>query len=84
MREVDPRSRYSRRTFLKGAASAGPAAVIAAGTGLSITEAWAEDGQALFTTKTVYGDVPGADLLDRPLTKADLDPWYDKAESRWA
>ena len=47
MREIDPRSRYSRRTFLKGAASAAPAAAIAAGTGLSITDAWAEDGQAL-------------------------------------
>ena len=30
MRVIDPRSRYSRRTFLKGAASAAPAAAIAA------------------------------------------------------
>jgi choline dehydrogenase-like flavoprotein len=35
-----------------------------------------------FKTKSVYGDVKGANLLDWPLTLAELDPWYAKAEDR--
>ncbi|WP_088348698.1 MULTISPECIES: GMC family oxidoreductase [Rhodomicrobium] len=35
-----------------------------------------------FKTKTVYGDVKGANLLDWPLTLAELEPYYAKAESR--
>ncbi len=33
-----------------------------------------------FKTKTTYGDLPGANLLDWPITRAELDPWYEKAE----
>ncbi len=33
-----------------------------------------------FKTKTTYGDVPGASLLDWPITLADLEPYYDRAE----
>lgn len=32
--------------------------------------------------RTVYGDVPGASLLDWPITLADLAPYYEKAEDR--
>ena len=35
-----------------------------------------------FKTKTVYGDIPGATLLDWPLTLQDLEPYYDKAEDK--
>ncbi|MCW5625203.1 MAG: GMC family oxidoreductase, partial [Burkholderiales bacterium] len=33
-----------------------------------------------FKARTNYGAVAGANLLDWPLTRAELDPWYDKAE----
>ena len=35
-----------------------------------------------FKTKTNYGEVDGANLLDWPLDINDLNPWYDKAEDR--
>jgi choline dehydrogenase-like flavoprotein len=35
-----------------------------------------------FRTRTVYGEVKGANLLDWPLTLADLAPYYAKAEDR--
>lgn len=35
-----------------------------------------------FKTKTVYGDIKGANLLDWPLTLAELEPYYAKAESK--
>ena len=35
-----------------------------------------------FKTRSTYGDVPGANLLDWPITRADLDPWYEKAEDK--
>lgn len=33
-----------------------------------------------FRTRTVYGDIKGANLQDWPLTLKELEPWYDKAE----
>lgn len=33
-----------------------------------------------FHTRTVYGAIPGANLLDWPITLAELEPWYAKAE----
>ena len=30
--------------------------------------------------KTVYGDIAGANLLDWPITLAEMEPWYAKAE----
>jgi choline dehydrogenase-like flavoprotein len=33
-------------------------------------------------TRTVYGDVAGANLLDWPISLKDLEPYYDKAESK--
>jgi choline dehydrogenase-like flavoprotein len=35
-----------------------------------------------FKTKTVYGEIEGANLLDWPISLSDLDPYYDKAEDR--
>src|SRR5690242_10639378 len=35
-----------------------------------------------FRTKTVYGAVAGANLLDWPLTLAELEPYYAKAEDK--
>jgi choline dehydrogenase-like flavoprotein len=35
-----------------------------------------------FKVKTVYGDIPGASLLDWPITLAEMEPYYDKAESK--
>lgn len=34
-----------------------------------------------FRARTTYGDVPGASLLDWPLTLKELEPYYDKAEA---
>ena len=35
-----------------------------------------------FKTRTVYGHVEGANLLDWPIGLADLEPFYEKAESK--
>jgi choline dehydrogenase-like flavoprotein len=35
-----------------------------------------------FRAKTVYGDLDGANLLDWPITLADLEPYYTKAEDK--
>jgi choline dehydrogenase-like flavoprotein len=35
-----------------------------------------------FRTKDVYGNIPGASLLNWPLTLAELEPYYDKAEDK--
>ncbi|MFL5251401.1 MAG: GMC family oxidoreductase [Rhodopila sp.] len=35
-----------------------------------------------FRTRTVYGDIQGANLLDWPLSLDDLAPFYDKAEDK--
>lgn len=35
-----------------------------------------------FRARSEYGDVPGASLMDWPLTLADLEPYYDKAEDK--
>ena len=35
-----------------------------------------------FRTKTVYGDIKGANLLDWPVTLAELEPYYAKAEDK--
>ncbi len=35
-----------------------------------------------FRTRTEYGQLAGANLLDWPLTLADLEPWYARAEDK--
>ncbi|MGI8865486.1 MAG: GMC family oxidoreductase, partial [Rubrobacteraceae bacterium] len=34
-----------------------------------------------FKTRSVYGEIPGATLLDWPIELKDLEPYYDEAES---
>ncbi|RMD62102.1 MAG: GMC family oxidoreductase [Alphaproteobacteria bacterium] len=35
-----------------------------------------------FRTRSIYGDIAGANLLDWPLTLEELEPYYDKAENK--
>jgi choline dehydrogenase-like flavoprotein len=35
-----------------------------------------------FKIKSTYGNIPGANLLDWPLTLKELEPYYEKAENR--
>ncbi len=35
-----------------------------------------------FKTRTTYGALPGANLLDWPLTREELDPYYARAENK--
>jgi len=35
-----------------------------------------------FQAKDIYGDIPGANLLNWPLTLSELEPYYDKAEDK--
>jgi choline dehydrogenase-like flavoprotein len=35
-----------------------------------------------FRARTAYGEVAGANLLDWPVTLAEMEPWYAKAEDR--
>ena len=35
-----------------------------------------------FRTRSVYGGIAGANLLDWPLTLAEMEPWYARAEDR--
>jgi choline dehydrogenase-like flavoprotein len=35
-----------------------------------------------FRAKDVYGDIPGASLLNWPLSLSELEPYYDKAEDK--
>ena len=50
MREVDRRSKFTRRVFLQGAASTVPAVAVVTGTGVGITDAWADNATALSPT----------------------------------
>src|SRR5882757_10464462 len=47
MREVDHRSKYNRRIFLQGAATAVPTVAIATSAGLGLSDAWADDATGL-------------------------------------
>src|SRR5437870_13260636 len=35
-----------------------------------------------FKDKSTYGSIPGANLLDWPITLAEMEPWYAKAEDK--
>jgi hypothetical protein len=35
-----------------------------------------------FRVRTTYGELPGANLLDWPITLAEMVPWYAKAEDK--
>jgi hypothetical protein len=82
MREVDRRSRYSRRIFLQGAATAVP--VVAAVGGIGIEEAWAADATALApaTLKTMVKmarDIYPHDFLGDSYYITAVKPWDGKA-----
>jgi hypothetical protein len=84
MREVDRRGKYSRRIFLKGAASAVPVAAVAASAGISIEDAWAADATTLTppTLKTlvkVARDIYPHDFLVDSYYITAIKPWDGKA-----
>jgi len=84
MREVDRRTKYSRRIFLRGAATAVPTVAIVASVGLSIEDAWAKESTALApsTMKTlvkVARDVYPHDFLGDVYYINAIKPWDGKA-----
>jgi hypothetical protein len=84
MREVDRRGKYSRRIFLKGAATAVPVAAVAASAGISIEDAWAADATTLTppTLKTlvkVARDIYPHDFLVDSYYITAIKPWDGKA-----
>src|ERR1700756_1964063 len=84
MREVDRRSKYDRRVFLKGAATAVPVAAVATSTGLTISDAWADDATTLTpaTMKTlvkVARDIYPHDFLVDSYYITAVKPWDGKA-----
>jgi hypothetical protein len=84
MREVDRRSKYSRRIFLQGAATAVPVVAVATSVGLGIEDAWAADATALApsTLKTlvkVARDIYPHDFLGDSYYITAIKPWDGKA-----
>jgi hypothetical protein len=84
MREVDRRSKYNRRVFMQGAATAVPVVAVAASTGVTIADAWADEGTALApaTLKTlvkVARDIYPHDFLADSYYITAIKPWDDKA-----
>jgi hypothetical protein len=84
MREVDRRGKYSRRTFLQGAATAVPVVAAAASAGVGIEDAWAADATALSpaTLKTlvkVARDIYPHDFLVDSYYITAIKPWDAKA-----
>src|SRR6187402_191085 len=84
MREVDRRSKYDRRVFLKGAATAVPAVAIATSAGLAVSDAWAGEATTLTpaTLKTllkVARDIYPHDFLGDSYYITAIKPWDGKA-----
>jgi hypothetical protein len=84
MREVDRRSKFSRRIFLQGAAAAAPVVAVATSAGLTIEDAWADDATALApsTLKTlvkVARDIYPHDFLVDSYYITAVKPWDGKA-----
>jgi hypothetical protein len=84
MREVDRRSKYDRRVFLKGAATTVPAVAIASSAGLGVSDAWADDATTLTpaTLKTlvkVARDIYPHDFLGDGYYITAIKPWDGKA-----
>lgn len=84
MRLVDRRTPVDRRTFLKGAASAAPAAALASGAPLAASDAWAEGAQALtpHSLKTLVlmaRDIYPHDQLSDQYYRTAILPWDAKA-----
>jgi hypothetical protein len=84
MREVDRRSKYNRRVFLQGAATAVPTVAIATSAGLGLGDAWADDATGLtpVTLKTlvkVARDIYPHDFLGDSYYVTAIKPWDGKA-----
>ena len=84
MREVDRRSKYSRRNFLQRAAAAAPVVAVATSAGLGIEDAWAADATTLTpaTLKTlvkVARDIYPHDFLADSYYITAIKPWDGKA-----
>ena len=84
MREVDRRSKYDRRVFLKGAATAVPTVAIATSAGFTVSDAWADDATALTpaTLKTLLKmarDIYPHDFLGDSYYVTAVKPWDGKA-----
>ena len=86
MRIVDRRTPVDRRTFLRGAATAAPAAALAAGAGatLSASDAWAEGAQVLTphhlkTLVLMARDIYPHDQLSDQYYRTAILPWDAKA-----
>src|ERR1700742_225432 len=84
MREVDRRGKYSRRSFLQGAATTVPVVAIAASAGIGIEDAWAADATTLTpaTLKTVVKmarDIYPHDILVDSYYITAIKPWDGKA-----
>ena len=84
MREVDRRSKYSRRTFLQGAAAAAPVVAVVTSAGLGTEDAWAADATTLTpaTLKTlvkVARDIYPHDFLVDSYYITAIKPWDGKA-----
>ena len=84
MREIDRRSKHSRRVFLQGAATAVPVVAAASSVGLGVADAWADDATALTpaTLKTlvkVARDIYPHDFLADSYYITAVKPWDGKA-----
>ena len=84
MREVDRRGKYSRRTFLQGAATTVPVVAVAASAGIGIEDAWAADATTLTpaTLKTLVKmarDIYPHDILVDSYYITAIKPWDGKA-----
>lgn len=83
MREVDPRSTFSRRFVLKAAATSLPAVAVVSATGASIGEAWAEGGglqpSTMKTLVKMARDIYPHDFLGDVYYITAVTPWNDKA-----
>ncbi|MDA9423888.1 MULTISPECIES: twin-arginine translocation pathway signal [Bradyrhizobium] len=84
MREIDRRSKHSRRVFLKGAATAVPVVAVATSVSVRLDDAWAEDASALSpaTMKTllkIARDIYPHDVLGDSYYVTAIKPWDGKA-----
>ncbi|MGA7805273.1 gluconate 2-dehydrogenase subunit 3 family protein [Bradyrhizobium sp.] len=84
MREIDRRSKYDRRVFLKGAATAVPVVAVAASAGVTISDAWADEGTTLApsvlkTLVKVARDIYPHDFLVDSYYITAIKPWDDRA-----
>lgn len=84
MREIDRRTKYNRRVFLKGAAATAPVVAIVTGTDAGISEAWANDATTLAPTTLrtllrMARDIYPHDFLGDSYYQTAVKPWDGRA-----